>query len=91
MALMACLVGIVEAIFLGMHLLMKPKMKPFVMLLPVSGVVPAVFEPVGVCRDDGKQPDVMSPIPWWRGLLLLWDFTCSDTSSLKFCTGSVKS
>ena len=45
----------------------------------VSGVVPAVLEPVGVCRDDGKRPDGMSLIPWRRGLLLLWDFTCSDT------------
>ena len=30
----------------------------------VSGGVPAVLEPVGVCCDDGKQPDGMSLIPW---------------------------
>ena len=41
----------------------------------VSGGVPAVLESVGVCRDD----DGMSLIPWWRGLPLVWDFTCSDT------------
>ena len=45
----------------------------------VSGGVPAVLEPVGVCRNDGKRPDGMSLIPWSRGLPLLWDFTCSDT------------
>ena len=45
----------------------------------VSGGVPAVLEPVGVCRNDGKRPDGMSLIPWSRGLPLFWDFTCSDT------------
>jgi len=45
----------------------------------VSGGVPAVLEPVGVCRDDGKSSDGMSLIPWRQGLPLLWDFTCSDT------------
>ena len=45
----------------------------------VSGGVPALLEPVGVCRNDGKRPDGMSLIPWSRGLPLLWDFTCSDT------------
>ena len=45
----------------------------------VSGGVPAVLEPVGVCRDDGKRPDGMSLIPWRRSLPLSWDFTCSDT------------
>ena len=42
------------------------------------GILPAVLEPVGVCCDDDKRPDEMSLIPWWRGLPLLWDFTCSD-------------
>ena len=45
----------------------------------VSGGIPAVLEPVGVCRNDGKRPDGMSLIPWSRGLPLLWDFICSDT------------
>jgi len=45
----------------------------------VSGGVPAVLEPVGVCRDDSKKPDGMSLIPWRQGLPLLWDLTCSDT------------
>jgi len=37
----------------------------------VSGGVPAVLEPVGVCRDDGKRPDDMTLIPWRRGLPLV--------------------
>ena len=45
----------------------------------VSGGVPAVLEPVGVCRDDGKRPDGITLIPWRRGLPLVWNFTCSDT------------
>ena len=45
----------------------------------VSGGVPAVLEPVGVRRTDGRRLDGMSLIPWSWGLLLLWDFTCSDT------------
>ena len=51
----------------------------------VSGGVPAVLEPVGVCCDDSKRPDGMSLIPWSRGLPLLWDFTCSDTLAHLIC------
>ena len=35
----------------------------------VSGGVPAVLEPVGVCNDDGKRPDDISLIPWSQGVL----------------------
>ena len=45
----------------------------------VSGGIPAVLEPVGVCRNDGKRPGGMSLIPWSWDLPLLRDFTCSDT------------
>ena len=44
----------------------------------VSGGIPAVLEPVGVVREDGKRPDGMSLIP----CPLLWDFTCSDIMTL---------
>ena len=54
-------------------------MKLFIMLLCLEVYIPAVLEPVGVCHDDGKRPDSMSLIPWWQGLPLLWDFTCSVT------------
>ena len=45
----------------------------------VSGGVPSVLEPVGVCREDAKRPDGMTLIPWEGGRALLWDFTCFDT------------
>ena len=45
----------------------------------VCGGIPAVLEPVGVFREDGKRPDGMSLILWEEGHPLLWDFTCSDT------------
>ena len=45
----------------------------------VSGGIPAVLEPVGVSREDGKRPDGMPLIPWEEGRPLLCDFTCSDT------------
>ncbi|CAK9304565.1 unnamed protein product, partial [Gordionus sp. m RMFG-2023] len=30
---------------------------------------------------DGKRPDGMSLIPWSRGQLLVWDFTCIDPNA----------
>ncbi|KAL0841226.1 hypothetical protein ABMA28_014960 [Loxostege sticticalis] len=41
--------------------------------------VPAVLEPNGIFRDDGKRPDGMSLIPWKLGRSLIWDATCVDT------------
>jgi hypothetical protein len=40
---------------------------------------PAVLEPTGLARDDGKRPDGMTLVPWMRGQMLVWDATCSDT------------
>ena len=45
----------------------------------VSAGLPAVLEPHGLCRDDGKRPDGMSLTPWTNGRPLVWDFTCVDT------------
>lgn len=42
--------------------------------LRASGT-PAVLEPTGLSRNDGKRPDGMSLIPWNRGKCLLWDAT----------------
>ena len=47
----------------------------------VSGGVPAVLEPVGVCRDDGKRPDGMSLIPWSWGVLR--EKSCARFASLQ--------
>lgn len=45
----------------------------------VSARVPAVLEPSGLARDDGKRPDGMTLVPWSMGRPLVWDATCVDT------------
>jgi len=42
--------------------------------LRASGI-PAILEPVGLARNDGKRPDGMSLTPWQRGKCLIWDAT----------------
>ena len=41
--------------------------------------IPAMKEPVGICRSDGKRPDGVTMIPWIRGRCLVWDVTVPDT------------
>ena len=41
--------------------------------------IPAIREPPGLSRDDGKRPDGLTLLPWAYGPSLCWDFTCSDT------------
>jgi len=41
--------------------------------------VPAVKEPSGLNRQDGKRPDELSLIPWQSGKPLLWDVTVVST------------
>jgi len=41
--------------------------------------VPAVLEPPGLLRGDGKKPDGTTLIPWAVGRPLFLDFTCPDT------------
>ena len=45
----------------------------------VSAQVPAIREPPGLSRDDGKRPDGLTLLPWTQGHSLVWDYTCSDT------------
>jgi hypothetical protein len=40
---------------------------------------PAVKEPQGMFRSDGKRPDGMTLIPWRAGRSLVWDATVVDT------------
>ena len=42
---------------------------------------PAVLEPVGLDRGDGKRPDGITVFPYREGRSLIWDATCSDTFS----------
>ena len=44
----------------------------------VSAGIPAIKEPQGISRQDGKRPDGATLLPWERGRPLLWDFTCTD-------------
>ena len=41
--------------------------------------IPAVKEPVGLMRQDGKRPDGTTILAWWRGRPLAWDVTVPDT------------
>lgn len=50
----------------------------------VAAGIPAVLEPPGVCRGDGKRVDGMTLIPWKKGRALLWDATCRDTVAFSY-------
>ena len=41
--------------------------------------VPAVKEPVGLMRSDGKRPDGLTQIPWQAGKCMTWNVTVTDT------------
>ena len=47
-----------------------------------SAHVPAVLEPSGLSRSDGKRPDGVTIAPWSSGKSLVWDATCLDTFAL---------
>jgi len=40
---------------------------------------PAIKEPPGLIRTDGKKPDGLTLIPWRAGRCLVWDATVVDT------------
>src|SRR6266536_1633438 len=50
--------------------------------------VPAVREPTGLIRGDGKRPDGGTLIPWSHGKTLIWDATCPDTFAASHVAGS---
>ena len=41
--------------------------------------LPAVKEPSGLLRSDGKRPDGLTLIPWQNGRSVTWDVTVTDT------------
>lgn len=45
----------------------------------VSAGLPAILEPQGLSREDGKRPDGITLTPWCKGKPIVWDFTCVDT------------
>jgi len=50
----------------------------------VSAEIPAIREPDGCSRSDGKRPDGMTLVPWKGGKSLIWDATCSDTMAASY-------
>ena len=51
-------------------------MPPYILHRLAAINVPSTLEPIGLCRSDGKRPDIT---PWKSGQCLVWDFTCVDT------------
>ena len=41
--------------------------------------IPAIREPPGLSREDGRRPDGLTLLPWEKGHSFCWDFTCTDT------------
>jgi len=41
--------------------------------------IPALREPLGLLRTDGKRPDGVSLLPWKQGKCAMWDVTVSVT------------
>lgn len=56
----------------------------------LSAEIPAILEPTGTSRDDGKRPDGMTLIPWKQGRPAVWDFTCIDTLAPSHILSSTK-
>ena len=57
----------------------------------VQGKVPAVNEPSGLSRSDGKRPDGLSLTTWKSGKCLIWDVTVADTLSQPYINQSLRS
>ena len=56
----------------------------------VSANIPAVLEPPGLHRSDGKQVDGLTTFPWTQGKSLVWDFTCRDTLAISYLGATSK-
>jgi len=50
--------------------------------------VPAVKEPSGLIRSDGKRPDGLTLIPWQGGRCLTWDVTVTDPLAASYVSAS---
>jgi hypothetical protein len=46
--------------------------------------IPAIKEPTGLLRSDGKRPDGLTQIPWQAGKCLTWDVTIADTLAASY-------
>ena len=50
--------------------------------------IPAVKEPQGLIRDDGKRPDGVTLVPWQTGRSATWDVTVVDTLAASYRSDS---
>ena len=55
-----------------------------------SAGTPAMLEPPGLSRLDGKRPDGLTLFPWKGGKNLIWDYTCRDTLASSHIAGTSK-
>jgi hypothetical protein len=46
--------------------------------------IPAIKEPAGLVRSDGKRPDGLTLVPWQGGRCLTWDATIVDTFAASY-------
>lgn len=51
--------------------------------------IPAVKEPQGLIRSDGKRPDGVTQIPWSEGKCAAWDVTVTDTLAASNVSSSI--
>jgi len=56
-----------------------------------SAGVPAMKEPSGLSRSDGRRPDGLSLIPWQSGKPLTWDVTVATTLAASYINASAGS
>ena len=56
-----------------------------------STVIPAVKEPNGLTRIDGKRPDRLSLIPWKAGKPLTWDVTIASPLAVSYVDATAQS
>ena len=50
----------------------------------IRAAIPAIKEPPGLFRADGKRPDGVTQIPWQFGKCLPWYVTVTDTLALSY-------
>jgi hypothetical protein len=50
----------------------------------IRATVPAVKEPQGLVRVDGKRPDGLTLVPWQSGRCATWDITVIDTLAASY-------
>ena len=56
----------------------------------IRAAIPAVKEPQGLSRDDGKRPDGLTLVPWQSGRSATWDVTVSHTLATSYVSQSAQ-